>query len=166
MLASPPARESLIHEAIELVQRPAAHATEVVARPPNIRIEVGNHLVETQPRLPRLPPQLIPDASQRLRTDVEVQPIEPPPMRVPEKHEIFVSHIEQARLVRVQRQAKSRHQLLQPCERSVWTVRRQQDEIVRIADQSPLPVAMLHTETEVPVESASMTQYIPAANAS
>ena len=41
----------------------------------------------------------MPDASQRLRTDVEVQPIEPPPMRVPEKHEVFVSHIEQARLV-------------------------------------------------------------------
>ena len=82
MLTGPPARESLIDEAIEMAQRPSADATEIVSSTPDVRIEVGNHLVEAQPRLSRLPPQFSTNASQRLWTDVEVQPIEPPPMRV------------------------------------------------------------------------------------
>jgi hypothetical protein len=38
VLAGPPARESLIDEAIELVQRSAAHATEGVARATDVRM--------------------------------------------------------------------------------------------------------------------------------
>lgn len=161
MFAGPPAREPLIDEAIEVVQRPAAHATEVVARAPNVRIEVGDHRVETQPRLPCLPPQFVADAPQRLRTDVEVQPMEPPPMRVPEKHEVVVSRIEHARLGRVQRQAEPRHQLLQPRERSVRTMRRQQDEIIRIADEAPVQVTSSHPATEVPVEQVQDSRTNP-----
>jgi hypothetical protein len=143
-------------EAIEMTQRPSAAATEIVPSAPDVRSEIGHHRVDTQPRLPGLPPQFVANAPQRLRTDVEVQPIEPPPMWVPEKYEVLVSHLECSRLVRVQRQAESRPQLRQPCERAVWTMRRAQDEIVRIADQPPLELAPLHTETAGPVEQGQV----------
>ena len=73
--AGRPARQPLIDEAIELVQRPAAHATEVVARATDIRIEFAhmasrlNHVCRvfrrSSSRMRR----------QRLRTDVKVQPL-------------------------------------------------------------------------------------------
>lgn len=136
VFAGPPAREPLIDEAIELSQRPPADPTEVVPSAPDIRIELDDHLVETQPRLSRLPSQFITSASQRLWRDVEIQPLKPPLMRVAQKGERFASHVQHTRLVRMQRQSKPRHQLLKPGERSIWTMRREQDEIIRIADQS------------------------------
>ena len=82
-------------------------------------------------------------------------------MRVPEKHEVVVSRIEHAHLGRVQRQAEPRHQLLQPRERSVRTMRRQQDEIIRITDEAPVQVTSSHPATEVPVEQVQDSRTNP-----
>jgi hypothetical protein len=156
VFAGPPAREPLIDEAIELSQRPPADPTEVVPSAPDIRIELDDHLVETQPRLSRLPSQFITSASQRLWRDVEIQPLKPPLMRVAQKGERFASHVQHTRLVRMQRQSKPRHQLLKPGERSIWTMRREQDEIIRIADQSSGQLTALHAETKAPVEQVQV----------
>src|ERR1700736_1802912 len=100
----------------------------------------------------RLPPQLVSDASQRLFINVEKQPVALPPVRVPEKGKRLAPRIEDARLLRMQRQTETAQHVLQPGQLSVRTTRRQEDEIVRIANESSSQVAPSYARAEGPVE--------------
>src|ERR1700676_2105294 len=82
VLTGPPARNTLIDEVIEFAQRPPADAAKIMPSAPDVRVEVDDQPVETLPRPSRLPPEFVSDAPQRLWTDVEVQSMQPPTMRV------------------------------------------------------------------------------------
>src|ERR1700730_6001627 len=136
MFPGPPAPDADFDEVIERAQRSSADPTKILPRAPDVRVELGHHRREAPARPSRLPPQLVSDASQRLFINVEKQPVALPPVRVPEKGKRLAPRIEDARLLRMQRQTETAQHVLQPGQFSVWTTRRQEDEIVRIADES------------------------------
>ena len=151
MLSRPPARKALFDKVIEGTQRPSADPTKVVPRPTDIRVVVRDHARQTPTRPPRLLPQLIPDASQRLGTDVEKHPAVAPLMGVAEEYERLAPGIKDARLLRVQRQTEPSQHACEPGQFAVRTPRREEDQIVRVANEPASQRAVVHVRAEVPI---------------
>jgi hypothetical protein len=148
----PPERDALFDKAIEFAQCPSADATEVVPSTPDVRIELSSEAGETPARHTCLLPQFVANASLRLWGDIEIQSLEPPPMRVPEKDESRASRIEHPRLVRMQGQSESRHDALNPRQLAVGPLRVEQHKIIGVPDESATQGAVLHEAAEVAVE--------------
>src|SRR6266540_3790696 len=113
-----PVKRASLHE------RPcwlAEHPAVVLPGSSDVEVQVLDELLQGEPRPSGPPPQLIADALARLLSDVEVELPSSPEMRVPQEREVFFPGVHDPRLLRVERQAETSHELLHPCQLSVRT---------------------------------------------